>query len=105
VQKVAARLSQRWRVTRRFTSVRRLVLTALPAGARVRLRCSGRTCPFKTRQARLATGSSLRLTGLLKGARLAPGTRLRLAISAPNRSAQTLVLRVRAGRTPVLVGL
>jgi hypothetical protein len=89
-----------WLVRRRFTRVRRLFLRALPAGARVQLRCRGRRCAFKRRS--LATRAGTADAGRrLARVKLRPGTVLTLRITAPGAPVQVLRYKIRRGKRPV----
>jgi hypothetical protein len=66
-----------------FSTVRSLSVAGLPKGAQVTVSCRGRGCPFRQRVLK-PHDSQASFAGLFKGARLAPGTIIELAITAPN---------------------
>src|SRR5262249_45834895 len=66
----------------------KLIVSALPAGAAVKLICSGKSkkgCDFKSKSFTVRSGSSLKLTGTVKGLDLKPGAALELKMTAPER--------------------
>jgi hypothetical protein len=87
----------------RFTSLR---LTRLPKGARVSIACSGKGCPF-TKRRRVAVrrnATSAEISSAInrkrkgrprKVAKLRPGARLVVTVTAPNRIGRRFVLTVR----------
>jgi hypothetical protein len=82
------------------TTVVRLVVKHVPAGARVRMRCRGAGCPFgSTSVTRRRDGRAV-LTGRLRGARLAPGTVLEIRITAPLAIGKVVRFTVRSGAVP-----
>jgi PKD repeat protein len=96
------------RVSRRGVRIRRLTVDA-PPGSSVKLRCSGRRCPFKqlrrTVSTRVATGRSLPPTRLLRMRAverrlLRPGTVLRLFVTRGNAVGKFTRFRIRRGKAP-----
>ena len=82
------------------TTVVRLVVKRVPAGARVRVRCGGAGCPFRrTTVTRRRDGRAV-LTGRLRGARLAPGTVLEIRITAPLAIGRVVRFTIRRGAVP-----
>jgi hypothetical protein len=98
------RIAARWLVRRAYTRARRLLLRALPAGARVRLRCRGRGCPFARRRVPTRAGAA-NAGRHLAGARLRPGTVLELRVTAAGAPAQVLRYTIRRGKRPRLTRL
>jgi hypothetical protein len=96
-----ARLSAKWRVKGRRTTVRRLRLGGLVAGARVELRCKGKGCPVKRRAAKAAAGR-VDLRRLLKRKPLRAGQRLTVTVTAPGHLPRTITLKVRKGKKPAV---
>lgn len=94
-------LHARWKVSRRGTTVKRLLLEQLPADARVRVGCSGSGCPFKSKKAKVSNGSA-DLTGLFGEHKLHPGDLIKLRIEV-GTGTQLFEIKVRAGRTPTIV--
>ena len=98
------RITARWLVRQRYTRARQLLVRALPAGARVRLRCRGRGCPFKRRAVPTRTGTA-NAGRRLAGARLRPGTVLELRVTSAAAPAQLLRYAIRRGKRPKLTRL
>jgi hypothetical protein len=94
-----------------FTRVQALLVTSMPAAAKVKVECTGRGCPFRARTAssRRCKGkrckktkgiTSRDLTSLLRGAKLKPGARLTVAILQTNRVGKVYVFGIRARHQP-----
>jgi len=98
------RVSARWVAGRRFTRVRRLRLRALPAGARVQLRCRGRGCPFKRRPVAVRAGKANPGRHLAR-ARLRPGAVLELRVTAAGGGTRILRYTIRRSARPRLARL
>ncbi|HSC21651.1 MAG TPA: hypothetical protein VLC07_07970 [Solirubrobacterales bacterium] len=96
-----ARLHAHWQVTRRGTTVKKLLLEQLPAGAKVRVGCGGPGCPFKSKKAKVSKGRA-DLTGLFGAHKLHPGDVIKLRIEAGGAT-QLIEIRIRAGKTPKIV--
>ncbi len=92
--------SARFELTRRGTRVRALTLRGLPRGAAVVVRCHGARCPFTSRTRKQRRSGAMRLTRLFAGRMLTAGTRIRVTVSARNRSTRTTRWRIRADRLP-----
>ena len=97
-----------WQAFGRFTRNVRLVVTDLPAGATVELRCGRKRKPKRSGCGRLKRSSSvipkarqrLALTGLLRKRRLHRGTVIQVRITAPQAIGKVLRYRIRASRAP-----
>jgi len=97
-----------WQAFRRFTRNVRLVVTDLPAGATVVVRCGRRGKPRRSGCGRLRRSRTvvqearrrLVLTGLLKGRRLRRGTVVEVRVGAPQAIGKVLRYRMRPGRAP-----
>jgi hypothetical protein len=92
------------RVTRRGTRVRILRVTA-PAGAKVSIRCTGRSCPFK-KQVRMVRTSAGSLRGVGVRVRrlerlLRPGVRVRVYVTKRGMIGKYTKFRFRAANPPV----
>jgi hypothetical protein len=99
---LAAVVSNRWSVARRFTRLRTLIVHNAPKGAKVVFRCRGRGCPIK-RARRRAVPRELARVVLHRGfarARLRPGTRLQLTITAAETIGRTYTYTVQRGALP-----
>ncbi|MBE2320506.1 putative metal-binding motif-containing protein [Solirubrobacter sp. CPCC 204708] len=90
-----------WAVTPRTNpKVRSMrVRDALPS-AQVTVTCEGRGCPFKLRRATTDRHGEVSLTRLFKGRRLRQGTRVEVAVAAPNMITKVTRFDIRRGVTP-----
>jgi len=88
----------------RYAKVRSLRARNVPAGARVQLRCSGRSCPFRRtreRTIRRKRASVSLMTAGLRTARLRPRTTLEVRVTSPEAIGSVTRYRfLRAGRPP-----
>jgi hypothetical protein len=82
---VAAAVTNRWALVRSRTLLRSLVVRLAPKGASVTLSCRGRSCPFRSTRRRTVARdlAPVSFSSLFRRARLRPGTRLTLTITAP----------------------
>ena len=99
---LATVVSNRWAVAREFSLLRSLVVRNAPAGARIVLRCEGDGCPID-RARRRTVRRNLAKVVLHRGfrrARLQPGTRLRLSITAPQTIGRTYTYTVKRSALP-----
>jgi PKD domain len=85
----------------------RLLRVAAPVGAKVSVRCTGRSCPFK-KQVRAATsGTTLRSAVNLRVRRLErlllPGVRVRVYVTKSGAIGKYTKFRFRSGKAPVRV--
>jgi hypothetical protein len=88
----------------RFSRITSLVALDVPAGAKVQVRCSGRSCPFRTTRARTirrrAASVSL-ITPALRRARIVPTTTFEVRVTRANRIGRVVRFRFsRLGRRP-----
>ena len=97
-----ATVSARWSVSGAGVQLRRLRLIRLPAGAVVRIDCSGRRCPFKGRTFRAVRDASPDLLGALgrPSPRLRAGQTLTVLIRAHGYDGKLVSWRVRGGHRP-----
>jgi hypothetical protein len=95
------KLQAHWKVTGRSTTVKKLLLEQIPAGAKVRVSCSGSGCPFKSKKAKVSKGRA-DLTGLFGEHELHPGDLIKLRIEA-GTATQLIEIKIRAGKTPKIV--
>jgi hypothetical protein len=96
---LAARLGSAFKVKGKRTVVRRLVLTGVPDGAKVKLSCKGKGCPFKSKTFRPKHGS-VSLTKALRHRSLAKGMRLVITVAMPGAKTQVFTVSIRAGGKP-----
>jgi hypothetical protein len=96
------------KVTRRGTRIRRLTVSA-PAGAKIRIKCNGRGCPFKraTRTARFGAGRPLGQSSAvmrmrrLEGRLLRPRTALKVFVTKDPAIGKYTKFTVRKRKPPV----
>jgi PKD repeat protein len=86
------------RVERRGTRLRRLTISA-PTGARVKLGCRGRGCPFTRRSASARTAGTLRVRRL-EGSLLRPRARIEVRVTRPDAIGKYTRFRFRKGKPP-----
>jgi hypothetical protein len=100
VPAIRASLSQSWSVKGSRLTVRRLRLARLPHGVVLRLACSGRGCPLRSRTAH-AAGSTLDLLKTLGRTRsFRAGQRLELRLTAAGHVTQVIRIALERGRRP-----
>jgi hypothetical protein len=99
---VAAAVTNQWALDGSRTRLRSLVVRLAPKGAQVTLSCRGRTCPFKrTRRATVPRDlAPVSFTRLFRRARLRPGVRLTLTITAPETISRIYTYRTVGGALP-----
>ena len=88
----------------RFSRITSLVARDVPVGAKLQVRCSGRSCPFRTTRARTirrrAESVSL-ITPALRRTRIRPTTTLEVRVTRANRIGRVVRFRFsRLGRRP-----
>jgi hypothetical protein len=96
-------VANQWVFGARFSRLVKLVVHNAPAGARVTFRCTGRSCPSR-RTRRVTVRSVLTRVTLhrpFRRARLRPGTRLRVTITAGSQTiGRTYTYVVKRGAPP-----
>jgi len=92
---IHARVLASWKVRKRYTSVRRLLVASAPAGATIEAHCRGRGCPFAAREA------GREATALFRNARLRPGATVQLWVDAPGTIGKAFVYTIRSGKQPL----
>jgi hypothetical protein len=95
-------VSNQWVFGPAFSRLQRLVVHTAPAGARGTFRCTGRSCPTRrTRRFRVRSVlSRVVLHRPFRRARLRPGTRLRVTITAAETIGRTYTYVVKRGAAP-----
>lgn len=78
------------------TKVITLTVRGVPVGARVELRCRGRSCPFKKAKRYRRRGPNVKLARAFRGRRLAAGSRIEIRVTAPNAIGSVTRFRVRS---------
>jgi PKD repeat protein len=81
------------------TRVRSLTINT-PPSTRVRVRCSGRGCPFRLITKRAAHASRLLTVRRLRGRLLRPGAVVKVWVWRPNRIGKYVRFRIRSGKPP-----
>jgi hypothetical protein len=101
---LGAVVSNQWVFAPGFSRLQKLIVFTAPAGARVELRCFGRSCPRRFRRTRRRTARNVLqrivLHRGLKGRKLRPGTRLRVRITAADAIGRTYTYTVKRGAPP-----
>jgi PKD domain-containing protein len=94
------------RITRLGTRVR-LLRIAAPAGAKVSVRCTGRSCPFKKQVRAAMSGSTFRAAVSVRVRRLErlllPGVKVRVYVTKAGAIGKYTKFRFRRGKAPVRV--
>jgi hypothetical protein len=99
---LATVVSNRWVVAQGFTRLLTLVVRNAPKGAKIVLSCEGDGCPMK-RPRRRTVRRNLKKVVLHRGfpaARLRPGAKLRLSITAPETIGRTYTFEVERAAIP-----
>ena len=92
-------VSTGWLAFSAYTQVTRLTFSGIPARGKVRLRCRGGGCPFKTKALRVRNRKAS-ATKLLKGRRLSVGAVLEVRITAPGTMGKVVRYRIRRRALP-----
>ena len=87
-----------WSATRRGTTLVRLVVTNVPAGAMIEVRCKGRSCPFTRRTRAVRRAGAVSLQRLLRGRRLRRGVLLEVRVLKRGFIGKVVRFRVQGGR-------
>lgn len=83
---LAVGFTNKWTVFKTYTTVFRLAVKKVPAGATVRLRCKGKGCPLKTKTVKPKTGGTVNLTKAFnrkRKARLKAGAKVTILVTKP----------------------
>ena len=88
----------RGRLIRGGARIDALTITQLARGTRVRVKCHGRGCPFRSKTRTAGAGGSVRFPELAK--RLRAGVTLQVIVTRPGRVGKYTSCRIRAGRPP-----
>ena len=98
--RIRSGVSHVWKFTSQSTVVVRLVVSAVPAGARVGLRCGGAGCPFSRTTVRPDRRRRADATGRFRGARLRPGAVIEVRVTARRAIGKVARFTVRPGALP-----
>ncbi|HEY7629733.1 MAG TPA: Ig-like domain-containing protein [Thermoleophilaceae bacterium] len=99
--RLAAKLSSGFKLKGKNTLVRKLVLSGLPAGAKVKMRCKGHGCPFRSKSFKPSHGK-VNLAKAFKGRKLAKGAKIEIDVMLPGASKQVFKLSTRSGKKPLV---
>jgi hypothetical protein len=116
VAKIASHVSAVWHAAAKFTTVKQLTVTGIPAGATVTVRCSGKGCPFSSKSRASSGGGTTKLVGLFnfttrakKGKRarrvvskLAVKDHVEIQVTAPGKIGRDVLFVIRARKNPVV---
>ena len=92
-----------WAYGPTVTRVNRLIVRGAPKRARITVRCKGRGCPIKRKRRKVsADNRGEDITRWFRGARLRPGTKLRIDVKAANFMSVRVTLTVRSLDIPAL---
>ena len=99
---VAAAVTNQWALDGSRTRLRSLVVRLAPKGARVTLTCRGNSCPFRSTKRRTVPRelAPVSFTSLFRRARLRPGLRLTLTITAPETISRIYTFKTANGSLP-----
>jgi hypothetical protein len=99
--RLAAKLSRSFRLKGKNTLVRKLALSGLPNGAKVKVRCEGRGCPFRSKSFKPRHGK-VNLSKAFKGRKLAKGAKIEIDVTLPGATTQVFKLSTRSGKKPLV---
>ena len=86
---------------RRYTRFTRLVAQPARAGTTIRMSCTGKGCPFRTRTRRVGRDARrLDLLPYVRRAKLRPGARLEIRVTKPGAVGRLRRFTIRSGRSP-----
>lgn len=94
-----AALRAKWKLGDAGTAVRSLIVTHLPTGAKLRVRCRGAGCPFSQQRLGSSHGQA-KLTRLFAKSVLKPGALIELRIDVPGMTPEVIQIKMRSGRKP-----
>lgn len=99
-ERIDSTVTTRWAVFLRYTQLKRLVINDVPAGAKVRVSCKGKGCPFTSRRfARSAAGRAI-ATKPFKRKRLKPGVVITVRVTKPGAIGRVVIYKVTSRRLP-----
>jgi hypothetical protein len=83
-----------------YTMAQKVPIVRIPKGARVTVGCKGAGCPFGRRTVTPRHGR-INVASLLGGSHLQPRTIVKVVISAPGKTSETIVYTIQRGTGPV----
>lgn len=102
VAKITASVQAKWSVTKTFTKVVKLAVVSVPAGATVKVTCTGKKlgCPFTSKTYAVAAGGTVTLTKLFKGKKLKAKARIEIRITQPGAIGKVVEFTIRKTKVP-----
>ena len=97
---IGAGIQNRWIPGAEATEVVLLAVRNAPARAAVGVRCAGKGCPFERRTVRATGKGKAKLTALFKGAKLKPGARIEIRVTAPGSVGKVVRYTIRKRKLP-----
>jgi hypothetical protein len=101
---VRATFASGWSVFTRWTLVTKLQVKDAPAGAKLRVTCKGKGCPFARRSVKLKQGAA-NLSKRFKDKRLRPGTVIELRVTSAGTIGKVQRITIRKRKDPKRVAL
>jgi hypothetical protein len=101
--RVDATFASEWKVKGSSTRVKKLSVSHLPAGAKVKISCTApkhKHCPFKSKMLTSSKGGTLALTSFFKKRKLAAGTAVAVVVTAPSMLGRQVTYKIRKGKKP-----
>lgn len=95
-----ARVTNNWVAFPGYTLVDNLRLRDVPARGKVRVKCTGRGCPFKKAKRLRVRNRRANATNLFTNDRLLPGAVIQVTVTAPDTMGKILRYTMRAGKLP-----
>jgi hypothetical protein len=97
--RIESRVAHDWTAYPGWTRNERLVVTDIPAGATVELRCRGKGCPGKRKAVPVRNGAA-NVHRVLRGRHLRVGAQLEVRITQPGAIGKVMRFTVRRSRVP-----
>jgi Putative metal-binding motif len=98
--RITAAVKHTWRVSRAGARVLRLRVVDAPAGARVKVRCLGERCRFKSRKAKVRRNGAADLRRLVRSRLIPVGTTLEVRILARNAIGKVVRFKIKPLKIP-----
>lgn len=100
---ITAGVSSAWAVRGTRVTIRRLLIRSAPANATVELRCRGRRCPLRRREAGAPRRHRVNLLASIRRVRkrFRAGQTLEVRVTSPDRIGKVVRYRLRRGRPPI----
>ena len=101
--RLSAGVSSGWAVRGRRVAVTRLLVTGASSGANVQVRCLGRRCPFRKRDAGAPRRHRVNVLAEFRRARkrFRAGQTIEVRITSPDRIGKVVRYPLRRGKTPI----